>query len=251
MQGRLPELVALIVREGGRTQADAVSEVREAIDFCRYYAAQAREKFSQPIPCPARPASATACRCTAAASSSASARGISRWPFCRPGRRGAGRRQHRRRQAGRADAAGRRAGRRAAAQRRHPDQCAGLPARRWPHRRGDGRRPRMCRRGVHRLDRGGAPHRPQPGRQGRPAGAADRRDRRPEHADRRFVGAARTDRPRRRRLGLQLGRATLLGAARAVRPDRHRRPGQCEMLAGAMQELRIGNPADLPPTSVR
>ena len=49
MQGRLPELVALIVREGGRTQADAVSEVREAIDFCRYYAAQAREKFSQPI----------------------------------------------------------------------------------------------------------------------------------------------------------------------------------------------------------
>ncbi|SBT07681.1 Delta-1-pyrroline-5-carboxylate dehydrogenase [Candidatus Accumulibacter aalborgensis] len=49
MQGRLPELVTLIVREGGRTQADAVSEVREAIDFCRYYAAQAREKFSQPI----------------------------------------------------------------------------------------------------------------------------------------------------------------------------------------------------------
>jgi RHH-type proline utilization regulon transcriptional repressor/proline dehydrogenase/delta 1-pyrroline-5-carboxylate dehydrogenase len=49
MQGRLPELVALIVREGGRTQADAVSEVREAIDFCRYYAAQAREKFSEPI----------------------------------------------------------------------------------------------------------------------------------------------------------------------------------------------------------
>ncbi|MEF8702405.1 MAG: bifunctional proline dehydrogenase/L-glutamate gamma-semialdehyde dehydrogenase PutA [Candidatus Accumulibacter sp. UW26] len=49
MQGRLPELVALIVREGGRTQADAISEVREAIDFCRYYAAQAREKFSQPI----------------------------------------------------------------------------------------------------------------------------------------------------------------------------------------------------------
>ncbi len=52
LQGRLPELVALIVREGGRTQADAVSEVREAIDFCRYYAAQAREKFSGPIPLP-------------------------------------------------------------------------------------------------------------------------------------------------------------------------------------------------------
>lgn len=49
MQQRLPELVALIVREGGRTQGDAVSEVREAIDFCRYYAAQAREKFAEPI----------------------------------------------------------------------------------------------------------------------------------------------------------------------------------------------------------
>ena len=52
MQGRLPELVALIVREGGRTQADAVSEVREAIDFCRYYAAQAKEKFSEVIELP-------------------------------------------------------------------------------------------------------------------------------------------------------------------------------------------------------
>ena len=48
-QQRLFELVALIVREGGRTQGDAVSEVREAIDFCRYYAAQIREKFVEPI----------------------------------------------------------------------------------------------------------------------------------------------------------------------------------------------------------
>ncbi|MBL8396723.1 MAG: bifunctional proline dehydrogenase/L-glutamate gamma-semialdehyde dehydrogenase PutA [Candidatus Accumulibacter sp.] len=52
LQGRLPELLALIVREGGRTQADAVAEVREAIDFCRYYAAQAREKFAAPLPLP-------------------------------------------------------------------------------------------------------------------------------------------------------------------------------------------------------
>lgn len=52
MQNRLPELVALIVREGGRTQGDAVSEVREAIDFCRYYAAQAREKFAEAIVLP-------------------------------------------------------------------------------------------------------------------------------------------------------------------------------------------------------
>ena len=52
MQRRLPELAALIVREGGRTQGDAVAEVREAIDFCRYYAAQAREKFAEPIVLP-------------------------------------------------------------------------------------------------------------------------------------------------------------------------------------------------------
>jgi RHH-type proline utilization regulon transcriptional repressor/proline dehydrogenase/delta 1-pyrroline-5-carboxylate dehydrogenase len=52
MQEGLPELVALIVREGGRIQVDAVSEVREAIDFCRYYAAQAREKFAAPIELP-------------------------------------------------------------------------------------------------------------------------------------------------------------------------------------------------------
>jgi RHH-type proline utilization regulon transcriptional repressor/proline dehydrogenase/delta 1-pyrroline-5-carboxylate dehydrogenase len=34
------------VREGRRTYADAVAEVREAADFCRYYAARARTDFS-------------------------------------------------------------------------------------------------------------------------------------------------------------------------------------------------------------
>jgi RHH-type proline utilization regulon transcriptional repressor/proline dehydrogenase/delta 1-pyrroline-5-carboxylate dehydrogenase len=43
-----PLLMALIVREGGRTVADAQSEVREAIDFLRYYAKEAREHFSTP-----------------------------------------------------------------------------------------------------------------------------------------------------------------------------------------------------------
>ncbi len=52
LQGRLPELLALIVREGGRTQADALSEVREAIDFCRYYASEAREKMATPLRLP-------------------------------------------------------------------------------------------------------------------------------------------------------------------------------------------------------
>ncbi|MDQ6620837.1 MAG: bifunctional proline dehydrogenase/L-glutamate gamma-semialdehyde dehydrogenase PutA, partial [Pseudomonadota bacterium] len=35
-------LLALLVREAGRTLSDAVAEVREAVDFCRYYAQQAR-----------------------------------------------------------------------------------------------------------------------------------------------------------------------------------------------------------------
>jgi len=42
------DLVSLIVREGKRTYADAVSEVREAADFCRYYAARAKARFAQP-----------------------------------------------------------------------------------------------------------------------------------------------------------------------------------------------------------
>ena len=49
LEGRMLELVSLIVREGGRTYNDAVAEVREAADFCRYYALQARQKFDQPI----------------------------------------------------------------------------------------------------------------------------------------------------------------------------------------------------------
>ena len=54
LEERMLDLVALIVREGGRTYADAVSEVREAADFCRYYASQAKSKFEvQLLPGPA------------------------------------------------------------------------------------------------------------------------------------------------------------------------------------------------------
>lgn len=37
--------IALLQSEGGKTLDDCVSEVREAIDFCRYYAAQGRKLF--------------------------------------------------------------------------------------------------------------------------------------------------------------------------------------------------------------
>lgn len=42
------ELTQLICREAGRTLDDAYSEVREAVDFCHYYAAQARRHFATP-----------------------------------------------------------------------------------------------------------------------------------------------------------------------------------------------------------
>ena len=40
-----PDFYELLVREAGKTLPDAISEVREAVDFCRYYAAQARTHF--------------------------------------------------------------------------------------------------------------------------------------------------------------------------------------------------------------
>jgi len=42
LEKQMVRFVALIVTEAGRTLEDAVYEVREAVDFCRYYAAQAR-----------------------------------------------------------------------------------------------------------------------------------------------------------------------------------------------------------------
>jgi RHH-type proline utilization regulon transcriptional repressor/proline dehydrogenase/delta 1-pyrroline-5-carboxylate dehydrogenase len=39
----------LLAREAGRVIADGISEVREAADFCRYYALQARRNFAEPM----------------------------------------------------------------------------------------------------------------------------------------------------------------------------------------------------------
>jgi len=40
--------IDLLNREGGKTLADSISEMREAADYCRFYAREAREKFGQP-----------------------------------------------------------------------------------------------------------------------------------------------------------------------------------------------------------
>jgi RHH-type proline utilization regulon transcriptional repressor/proline dehydrogenase/delta 1-pyrroline-5-carboxylate dehydrogenase len=45
LEQRAARFIALLQREGGKTLDDALSEVREAIDFCRYYAAQGRDLF--------------------------------------------------------------------------------------------------------------------------------------------------------------------------------------------------------------
>ena len=46
------ELIALISNEAGRTVPDTIDEIREAVDFCRYYALKAREHFATPITLP-------------------------------------------------------------------------------------------------------------------------------------------------------------------------------------------------------
>lgn len=47
-----PELVALCHREAGKTIHDAIDEIREAVDFCRYYASQGQELFTSPMVMP-------------------------------------------------------------------------------------------------------------------------------------------------------------------------------------------------------
>jgi len=52
LESEMRALASLVVREGGRTCGDAVAEVREAADFCRYYALQARKQFGDPLELP-------------------------------------------------------------------------------------------------------------------------------------------------------------------------------------------------------
>jgi RHH-type proline utilization regulon transcriptional repressor/proline dehydrogenase/delta 1-pyrroline-5-carboxylate dehydrogenase len=51
-ESRMAELVAFCGREGGRTIPDSISEVREAVDFLRYYADRARAEFGRGLRLP-------------------------------------------------------------------------------------------------------------------------------------------------------------------------------------------------------
>ena len=55
LEARMGALVGLIVREAGKSFANAVGEVREAVDFLRYYAAQIRARFTNATHLPLGP----------------------------------------------------------------------------------------------------------------------------------------------------------------------------------------------------
>jgi RHH-type proline utilization regulon transcriptional repressor/proline dehydrogenase/delta 1-pyrroline-5-carboxylate dehydrogenase len=53
LEARLPAFCALLVKEAHKTQGDCIAEVREAVDFCRYYAEQAEARLAdQALPGP-------------------------------------------------------------------------------------------------------------------------------------------------------------------------------------------------------
>ena len=52
LEARRGWLIALMQREGGKTLDDALAELREAVDFCRYYAVQARHLGPCSLPGP-------------------------------------------------------------------------------------------------------------------------------------------------------------------------------------------------------
>jgi RHH-type proline utilization regulon transcriptional repressor/proline dehydrogenase/delta 1-pyrroline-5-carboxylate dehydrogenase len=55
LQARTIELVPLLAREAGKTAANAVAEVREAVDFLRYYAAEIERDFDNATHVPLGP----------------------------------------------------------------------------------------------------------------------------------------------------------------------------------------------------
>lgn len=52
LEDNMERLIAIMAREGGKTLNDGIAEVREAVDFCRYYANEAEIHFNQPTRLP-------------------------------------------------------------------------------------------------------------------------------------------------------------------------------------------------------
>ena len=190
MEEQMPALMGLAIREAGKSIANAVGEVREAVDFCRYYASRIRSEFRNDTHKPA------------GAGGLDQPVELSVGDLHRPGQRCAGGRQHRARQTGRADAADRGARRAPLPSGGRAARRAATAARTGGNRRRAGDRYADERRDLHRLDGGGADHQPRP-RRARRGHSADRRDRRAERDDRRQLGAGGTGRGRRDELRLR------------------------------------------------
>src|SRR5215467_8316606 len=63
LEARRGRLIALLQAEGGKTLDDAVAEVREAVDFCRYYALEARRALApEAMPGPTGESNELRCR---------------------------------------------------------------------------------------------------------------------------------------------------------------------------------------------
>ncbi len=52
LEAETPRFIAICVAEAGKTIPDSIAEVREAVDFLRYYAARAEESFARPLALP-------------------------------------------------------------------------------------------------------------------------------------------------------------------------------------------------------
>jgi RHH-type proline utilization regulon transcriptional repressor/proline dehydrogenase/delta 1-pyrroline-5-carboxylate dehydrogenase len=52
LEGKTGRLIGLLHREAGKTLDDCIAEIREAVDFLRYYAAEAERLMASPVPLP-------------------------------------------------------------------------------------------------------------------------------------------------------------------------------------------------------
>ncbi len=179
LESRMLHLVGLIVREAGRSLPNAVSEIREAVDFLRYYGAAVRNEARSwhplgPVVCispwnfplaifTGQIAASLAAGNPVLAKPAEETPLIAAEAVTHPARGG------------------------------HSPECPPAPARNGRHGRASGRRCAGRGRGVHRLDGGRASDPAATGRTaaaGRAPRPVDRGNGRPECVDRRFVGVA-------------------------------------------------------------
>ena len=225
LEARRGRLIHLLQAEGGKTLDDAVAEVREAVDFCRYYAAEGCKLFGDGLRLPGPTGELNVLRLRGRGVFVA----ISPWNF--PLAIFVG-------QVAAALVAGNCVVAKPAeqtpliaAEAVRVLHEAGVPPFALQFVPGDGRigarlvgHRDVAGRGLHRLDRGGALHQPDARRQERPDRPAHRRDRRHQRDDRRCHGPARAGGRRCRHVRLPLRRAALLRPAAALHPGGRRRP---------------------------